>query len=113
VSEVLQRLRTVVEEGDVVATLSNGKPNWVTGIGDDGVYLETETSKQKGSGPQLVPIWMLDVAWERLRQDGRLANTTLLHELNVKRSSAVCALLSRLPEVEVASPRPILLRFRT
>ena len=55
---------------------------------------------------------MVQAAWEHLTAHGTLTNTHLLAKdgLNVKRSSAVCALLARLPEVTVVSVRPIMLR---
>jgi hypothetical protein len=46
-----------------------------------------------------------------LRAHGRLTNARLLRQLNVKRSSAVCALLARIPGVEVAPSGPIELRL--
>jgi len=46
------------------------------------------------------------------RVHGRLANKVLLASdgLNVKRASAVCAILARLPGVDVESRRPLVLR---
>ena len=57
---------------------------------------------------------MLETAWEHLVREGSLSNKHLLAGtgLNVKRSSAVCAILARLPGVEVASSTPIVLRYR-
>ncbi len=46
---------------------------------------------------------MLNLAWEYLRTRGELRNTVLLNELRVHRSSAVCAMLARVPSVEIAS----------
>jgi len=63
-----------------------------------GLYVETESSRNKGSPPQLIPAWMFTLAWGYLRTHGELSNRYLLTTdgLNVKRSSAVCAILSRL-----------------
>jgi hypothetical protein len=48
---------------------------------------------------QPIPAWMFNLAWERLKTHGRLSNRELLDELRVMRSSAVCAMLARLPPV--------------
>jgi hypothetical protein len=53
---------------------------------------------------------MIQIAWEWLVAHGSLTNRHLLSKdgLNVKRSSFVCALLGRLPGVEVVGGgRPI------
>jgi hypothetical protein len=66
-----------------------------------------------GQGPlgAFVPAWMLALAWEYLLAHGTLTNRHLLAAdgLNVKRSSAVCAVLARLPGIAVASTRPVTL----
>jgi hypothetical protein len=110
--ELLGELQGVAAEASTITTLSNGKPNWIDSVTKEGVWLETEASRAKGTGPQLVPAWMLNTAWHHLRTHGALENQFLLSSegLNVKRSSAVCALLARLPWVEVTSTRPIVLR---
>ena len=59
-----------------------------------------------------MPAWMIQTAWDHLRARGSLTNLLSNKGLNVKRSSAVCALLSRLPDVEVTSSRAIQLRLR-
>ena len=112
--ELLSLLRTHAPAGSTIATVADGNPNWITGVGDDGVWIETESSKAKGSGPQLVPAWMIQVAWDHLQHSGSLENSYLVSTegLNVKRSSAVCALLASLPGVVVASSRPIRLELR-
>jgi hypothetical protein len=52
--------------------------------------------------PQLIPAWMFTLASDYLRTHGHLSNRYLpaTDGLNVKRSSAVCAILARLPGVE-------------
>ncbi len=55
---------------------------------------------------------MIQLAWDHLHLHGELTNAYLVADdgLNVKRSSAVCALLARLPGVEVVPGRTITLR---
>ena len=108
---LLDRLRAVAPPGAVISTLANDQPNWIVDVSSDGVSIETERSRRMGSGPQLVPGWMIQRAWDHLAMHGSLTNRELLDAqgLNVKRSSAVCALLARLPDIEVAKRRPITL----
>ena len=51
---------------------------------------------------------MIQIAWDWLQARGTLTARFLVatEGLNVKRSSFVCALLARLPEVTVVSTRP-------
>lgn len=102
-------IRAHVRTGDTVHTVANNKLNRVASIDDEGVWLATEQSDAKGSGPQLVPWWMFSTAWDHLHQHRELAQTVLLHDLDVKRSAAVVAVLARLPGVEVKSVRPTVL----
>lgn len=118
-SEVLEEwleheLRGLFGRTQRIVTLSNGKVNQLERIEPAGVWISTSATQAKGSGPQLVPAWMLNTAWRHLRSTGALSNRYLLaaEGLNVKRSSAVCALLAHLPGVHVASSRPIELRYR-
>ena len=85
----------------------NGRPNRVTSITREGAYVATEKSEAEGKGAQLVPAWMIQVACDHLERHGSLTNEYLLSSegLNVKRSSAVCAMLARLPRVRVVSSR--------
>lgn len=108
--ELLRRLSAVVTPGTTIRTIANSRPNEVVDIGPDGVWINTEKSSRE-SGPQLVPAWMLNEAWAQLSADRVLPNTELIK--TVKRSSAVLALLAQLPEVSVASTRPIVLRLAT
>jgi len=108
--DLLHRLDLFVPAGSVVRTLgASPQPNRVTRIDAAGVWIETDRSRAKGSGPQVVDGWMLRLAWDYLTFHGRLSNRYLLANdgLNVKLSSAVCALLAQLPGVEVVSTRPI------
>ena len=114
VPELLEALRASVPQNSVVLTLSNQRRNRVVDIKPAGITVETERSKSLGREPELVPAWMIQVAWDHLRSHGRLSNRELLSTegLNVKRSSAVCALLAQLPDVQVVSRRPIVLQLR-
>lgn len=58
-------------------------------------------------GAEPIPAWMFNLAWERLQTHGELTNGELLNELRVHRSSAVCAILARLPGVEQVAGREI------
>jgi hypothetical protein len=108
-------LQVAVPAGTIVRTLAKGRPNRVAELTREAVWVETDRSAARGRGPEPVPAWMLNVAWEHLTAHGSLTNAYLLagDGLNVKRSSAVCALLATLPDVEVARRRaPIELRLR-
>lgn len=112
--ELLAPLRDVMDADPVVLTLSTGKPNRIAAVEPDGVLISTTRSDALGRPPQLVPAWMLERAWSHLTTQGELENRYLLSSegLNVKRSSAVSALLARLPGVTVTSSRPIRLTYR-
>ena len=110
--ELFERVLAVARPGDVVTTLGLARPNWIISVDRNGVRVETERSKEKGSGPQLVPAWMIETAWEHLRLHGRLSQKELLGPLNVKRSAFVCALVARFPDVDIESDRPVVLRLR-
>ncbi len=62
---------------------------------------------ERHGGAEEIPAWMLELAWDTLNARGEISNTELLSELRVHRSSAVCAILARLPRVNVASRNPI------
>ncbi|HZP14739.1 MAG TPA: hypothetical protein VFA96_02865 [Nocardioides sp.] len=104
--DLLGRLKSALDGREVVYTLSDNKPNWIHGVEERGVLVETERSRSRGSGPQLVPAKMLQQAWDLLRANGRISQRVLLHELEMRRSAAVFAILATLPEVEVESTRP-------
>jgi HKD family nuclease len=107
--ELLAALRKL--QGETIETLADGRPNRIVEVDQSGVLVETEGSRRKRSGPQRVEPWMLNDAWEHLRERGELTNRELLDGLRVMRSSAVCAMLARVPGVQVASRRPIVLRL--
>jgi hypothetical protein len=93
----------------VFITLARAQANRVVGIDRSGIWIETEASERKKLPPQHVPAWMFQLAWDYLASHGSLTNRHLLATdgLNVKRSSAVMAILARLPGVEVVSRSPV------
>lgn len=97
-----QLVAVVAARGGVFETLGpSPKINTVTEVTPTGLYIETSRSRAKGEGPQFVPAWMFGLAWDYLRSHGELSNRYLVADdgLNVKRSSAVCAILATLPGV--------------
>lgn len=54
---------------------------------------------------------MFNLAWDHLRTYRELSNRTLLEELRVHRSSAVCAIIARVPGVRVRPGRTITLEW--
>lgn len=107
--DLLERIAEAVKGSDVIETLSNKRTNWIASFDCTGVWVETERSRARASGPQLVPAWMIGVGWERLCANGSLSHIELLNDLNVKRSAFVCALLARFPDVVVVQDRPTVL----
>ena len=75
----------------------------------DGVWVETKKSRAQKRPAQLVQAWMIQIAWDWLEAHGAITAKFLVAEdgLNVKRSSFVCAMLGRLPNVEIVSRRPV------
>ena len=99
--------------GQVIKTLGKARPNRIVSIDRDGLRVETDKSVREGQGPQLVPAWMVIAAWQHLTEHGRLSQSELLDNLNVKRSAFVCALLAHFPGVEVGEGGNIILRLAT
>jgi hypothetical protein len=83
----------------------------VVDVTPSAVYVETERSRERKGGAEEIPAWMFNLAWDHLRTHGALSNTTLLHDLRVHRSSAVCAILARVPGVRVRPGKPIALEW--
>ena len=105
-------LSVEVRRNPVFTTLGpSPRPNRVVELTPVEVHVETERSRSRG-GAESIPAWMFNLAWERLRTHGALSNSELLNDLRVHRSSAVCAILARLPQVERAPGREIVLRWR-
>lgn len=112
-TDILAAIRAEARRDPVFLTLTSARPNHVVDVTPIGIWVETEASLAKGIPPQLIPAWMFQLAVDHLRANGSLTNRYLLSSegLNVKRSSAVCAILARLPGVTVASRRPVELRY--
>ncbi|OBG42923.1 hypothetical protein [Mycolicibacterium fortuitum] len=106
---LLERITEIVKDCDVIETLSNKRTNWIASFDRAGVWVETERSRERGVGPQLVPAWMIVVAWEQLCKNGTLSHIELLHDMKVMRSAFVCALLAQFPDVVVVQDRPAVL----
>ena len=111
--ELLALVSAAVREDPVFRTLGPGpRPNLVTDVTPSELLVETERSRARTGGAASIPAWMMNLAWDELRARGTLSNATLLRDLRVHRSSAVCAILARLPGVEVVPGRRIVLRWR-
>ncbi|MBX7133246.1 MAG: hypothetical protein K1X67_11270 [Fimbriimonadaceae bacterium] len=108
---LFERILAVVDPGDEILTLSSKRPNVIAAVDREGIWVETLRSQSRGSGPQLVPAWMIIKAWQHLRKMGVLTHTELLEDLNVKRSAFVIALLAQFPEVVVKSTEPIVIEL--
>lgn len=113
IDELWRLMRAHVPVGVVVPTLRHGKPNRIIDVAADGVWIETERSRARTGAAEHVPAWMFNIAWDWLRAHGSLTNRYLLSSdgLNVKRSSAVCAMLAQLPGVSVRTDDGILLQL--
>jgi HKD family nuclease len=98
----------------VFVTLARAQANRVVGIDRSGLWIETDASKRKRLPPQHVPAWMFQLAWDYLKSHGSLTNRHLLASdgLNVKRSSAVMAILARLPGVQIVGRSPVEVAIR-
>jgi HKD family nuclease len=111
-AELLSLIHAQLRREPQLYTLGGGsRPNFVRDATPSGLWVETDRSRTSKTGAQLVPPRMLNLAWDVLQARGELSNRVLLDELRVHRSSFVCALLARLPGVEVVSSRPIVLRY--
>jgi hypothetical protein len=108
-SALYTALQREIARDPVFLTVTHRRRNLVTDLVRDGLWIETDASLAKGRTAQFVPAWMLTLAWEYLLAHGTLTNRHLLATdgLNVKRSSAVCAVLDRLPGIAVAFTRPV------
>lgn len=103
----MARIMNAVEPGSVVHTVGLGKPNRIIEISSEGIYVETERSKRRGTGPQLVPASLINADWEILTRYRTQASNDCSH-----RGSFTAALFSCFDAVEVASVRPRVLRLR-
>ncbi|MGU3499432.1 hypothetical protein [Mycobacterium sp. C31M] len=105
------RVTDAAGPGTAILTLSTKNLTRISSVTRKGVFVETERSMKLGTGPQLVPAWMIATAWERLCDKGELSQQELLNELNVKRSAFVCALLAKFSEVQIRATRPTALEL--
>jgi hypothetical protein len=111
--EFYRALSAEVHRSPVFMTLGpRPRENRVVELTPVEVHVETERSHERTGGAEAIPAWMFNLAWERLRTHGTLSNSVLLNDLRVHRSSAVCAVLARLPQVERVPRREIVLRWR-
>ncbi|HET9598040.1 MAG TPA: phospholipase D family protein, partial [Anaeromyxobacteraceae bacterium] len=85
--------------------------NVVVDVNDAAVYVETDRSRERSGRAEEIPAWMFNLAWDHLRTHRDLSNRTLLDELRVHRSSAVCSILARVPGVRVRPGRVITLTW--
>jgi len=96
--------------GEPIQTLGQGRPNWIVGLDRDNVWVETERSRRKATGPQPVPlIWLID-ACDVLFAKGLITRQDLTPQSS-KRSAFIYSVLSCLPDVDWQD-RPIELRVR-
>lgn len=110
--ELLALLAEVARANPVVYTLGpSPRPNRVADVGASGIWVETERSRERAEGAQVITPRMLNLAWDALRSRGRLTNRELLDELRVHRSSFVCAILARLPGVTSSGGRSITVTY--
>ena len=104
-------LQAAVRRDPVFLTLGRGRENRVVELTPLEVRVETARSLARTGGGEPVPAWMFNLAWERLRTHGTLSSTELLKVLRVHRSTAVCAILARLPQIAVVPGKAIVLRW--
>lgn len=109
--DLLDALSREVARDPVFMTLGRPAPNTVTQLTRSEVLVETERSRSQRGQAASIPAWMFNIAWDYLQANGELSNDTLLNHLRVHRSSAVCALLARLPGVVRAPGRGVVLRL--
>jgi len=111
--ELLALISAAARKDPVFRTLGpNPQGNLVTEVTPSEVLVETTRSRERTGSAASIPAWMFNLAWDELRARGELSNRTLLDDLRVHRSSAVSAILARLPPVAVASGKRIVLRWR-
>ncbi|MHB8877794.1 MAG: phospholipase D family protein [Myxococcaceae bacterium] len=109
--ELFDALSREAQRDPVFLTLGRPARNTVTEVSRSEVLVRTGRSLRKTGQAASIPAWMFNVAWDYLRAHGELSNDTLLNHLRVMRSSAVCAMLARLPGVERAPGRAVGVRL--
>lgn len=110
--ELYRELEKAVRADPVFLTLGRARENRVVELTPVEVRVQTDRSLARTGGGEPVPAWMFNLAWERLRTHGRLSNSELLNVLRVHRSTAVCAILARLPQVEREAGRGVVLKLK-
>lgn len=110
--ELFEALTQAAKRDPVFLTLGRPAPNTVTNVSRSEVLVQTGRSKQRSGQAASIPAWMFNIAWDSLQANGSLSNDVLLNHLRVHRSSAVCAILARLPGVEVVPGKKVVLRLR-
>lgn len=107
------QLAAEINRDPVFLTLGpSPKANRVVDLTLAELYVETERSLALTGRAKPIPAWMFNLAWARLRTHGTLSNRELLDDSRVHRSSAVCAVLARLPSVERVPGNDIRLAWR-
>ena len=109
--ELFEAIDREVARDRVFLTLGRPAPNTITEVTRAEVLVMTEKSLKQTGQASSIPAWMFNIAWDYLQAKGELSNKTLLSHLRVHRSSAVCAILARLPGIEVI-PGKVALRLR-
>jgi len=110
--ELYAALPAEVRRDPVFTALARPSPNRVVELTPVEVHVETTRSLRMTGGTEPIPAWMFHLAWDRLRTHGTLSSSELLNDMRVHRSSAVCAMLARLPPIERVPGRGIVLRWR-
>lgn len=95
--DLFARVCEAIKPGDEIETLSRKRTNRIAAVHRSGVTVESVRSENRGTGPQLVPAWMISEAWQYLLRQGELSQQQLLIDLKVKRSAVVFALLAQFP----------------
>ena len=103
-----QHLHSLVT-GDPIRTIGQQKPNWITAVDRENIWVETEKSRQEGTGPQPVPVDWAESAYQTLWERGDLTIQDLAPKAE-HRSAFIFALLASMPSVRSeANPRRLTL----
>ncbi len=90
---------------DVVKTLSSNKPNWITKVDENGLYVETEASRLKYQNGEKENPWdiisfdFINEAWQEFIQKGTATANDFVKTRG--RTSFLMAFFAELPFVEV------------